>query len=449
MLIVVKRIIIMGAGGRDFHNYIVLFKNNSNYRVMAFTVTQIPGIEYRRFPPSLAGPLYPEGIPVYPEEMLPELIARFKVDEVVFSYSDLTYEELGRKISLVLSANASFKLINPFETMINSIKPVFAVTATKTGAGKSTVSRAIVEEMAKRNLKFVVVRHPMAYGDFEKIAVQEFNSIGDLDCYDLTIEEREEYEHYLRMGIKVLAGIDYIAILRKAESEADVILWDGGNNDTSFYKPWYQVTVTDAMRPGIEIDSYPGEINVRLADTIIITKVSQAKTEDIDKIVKNIRSINKKANIVKADMEVEVDRPDLLEGRKALVIEDAPSITHGGLPYGAGYVAALKYGAKVVDPKPYAKGIIRKIYEAYNHIGPVLPSIGYTKQQLNDLEETINSIRCDVVVLGTPADISRVIKIDKPVVKARFNLKIVEGITIKEIVNEFIRMVYEKSYLRS
>ncbi|MCS7111438.1 MAG: cyclic 2,3-diphosphoglycerate synthase [Ignisphaera sp.] len=437
----VKRVIIMGAGGRDFHNYIVLFKKNPDYRVVAFTMAQIPGIEYRRLPPLLAGPLYPEGIPIYPEEMLPELIARFKVDEVVFSYSDLTYTELGRKISLVLSSNTSFKLVSPFETMIDSIKPVFAVSATKTGAGKSTVSRAVAEEMIKRNLKFIVVRHPMVYGDFERMIVQEFNSIDDLDRYTLTIEEREEYEHHLRMGVKVLAGIDYIEILNKAEQEADIILWDGGNNDVPFYRPWYQVTVTDAMRPGIELNSYPGEINVRLADTIIITKVSQARTEDVNRIVKNIMSVNKRANIVKADMEVEVDKPELLEGRKALIIEDAPSVTHGGLPYGAGYIAALKYNAEVVDPRPYAKGIIRKIYEMYSHIGPVLPSVGYTQQQLNDLEETINSANCDVVILGSPADVTRIIKTGKPFVRVKFNLKIVDGMSIKEIIDEFIDRV--------
>jgi predicted GTPase len=437
----VKKVIIMGAGGRDFHNYNVLFKNNSEYRVVAFTATQIPGIEYKRFPPSLSGPLYPEGIPIYPEEMLPSLIARFKVDEVIFSYSDLTYEELGKKISLVLSASASFRLVNPFETMIDSIKPVLAVTATKTGAGKSTVSRALAYEMIKRNLKFIVVRHPMVYGDIEKMVVQEFNSINDLDRYDLTIEEREEYEHYLKIGVRVLAGIDYIKILHKAENEADIILWDGGNNDTPFYRPWYQITVTDAIRPGIELNSYPGEINVRLANTIIITKVSQARDEYVNKIIENIKSVNRRANIVKADMEIEVDKPKLLEGRRALIIEDAPSITHGGLPYGAGYIAALKYGAEIVNPKPHAKGIIKEIYEKYSHIGPVLPSIGYTKQQLYDLEETINSINCDVIVIGTPADITRVIRVDKPTVKVNFNLKIIDGMSIKEIIEEFLEVI--------
>lgn len=431
----------MGAGGRDFHNYNILFRNNPEYHVVAFTMAQIPGIKHRRFPPSLAGPLYPEGIPIYPEEMLPELITKFKVDEVVFSYSDLTYEELGRKISLVLSTSASFKLLSPFETMIDSIKPVLAVTATKTGAGKSTVSRSLAQEMMRRNIKFIVIRHPMVYGDFEKMVIQEFNSVDDLNRYELTIEEREEFEHYLKMGVKVLAGIDYVKILHKAEREADVVLWDGGNNDTPFYRPWYQITVTDAMRPGIELNSYPGEINIKLADTIIITKVSQSKTENINKIIENIRSVNRRANIVKADMEVEVDRPELLEGHKALIIEDAPSVTHGGLPYGAGYVAALKYGAEIVDPRLYAKGFIRKIYEVYRHIGPVLPSIGYTKEQLYDLEETINNIECDVVILGTPADISQIIKINKPVIRVKFNLKIVEGMDIKEIVDEFISII--------
>ncbi|HIP57190.1 MAG TPA: GTPase [Ignisphaera aggregans] len=436
----VRRIIIMGAGGRDFHNFNVVFRNNPEYYVVAFTAAQIPGIEFKRYPPSLAGPRYPEGIPIYPEEMLPELITKFKVDEVVLSYSDLTYEELGRKISMVLAAGASFRLLGPNETMIESTKPVIAVTAVKTGAGKSTVSRAVSRELKSRNIRYVVVRHPMAYGDLERMAVQIFRTLEDLDKYGVTIEEREEYEPHLKMGVPVLAGVDYGKVLLEAEKMGDVILWDGGNNDWPFFRPWYMITVADAMRPGMEIRAYPGEVNVRMANAIIITKVSQARAEDVETIVKNVREINPKAHIIKADMEIHVDKPELISGKRVVVIEDSPTVTHGGLPYGAGYVAAKKYGAEIVDPKPYAVGIIKRMFEEYKHIGPVLPSTGYTPDQLRDLEETLRRIDCDVIVLGTPADIAKLIRIDKPVVRVSFELKIVEGPTIKDLVDEFLEL---------
>ena len=433
-----RKIIIMGAGGRDFHNFNVVFRDNPEYYVVAFTAAQIPGIEFKRYPPSLAGPRYPEGIPIYPEEMLPELIAKFKVDEVVLSYSDLTYEELGRKISMVLAAGASFRLLGPNETMIKSTKPVIAITAVKTGAGKSTVSRAVSRELKSRNIRYVVVRHPMAYGDLEKMVVQIFKTPEDLDKYGVTIEEREEYEPHLRMGVPVLAGVDYGKVLLEAEKMGDVILWDGGNNDWPFFRPWYMITVADAMRPGMEIRAYPGEVNVRMANAVIITKISQAKAEDVEAIVKNVREINPKAHIVKADMEVIVDKPELISGRRVVVIEDSPTVTHGGLPYGAGYVAAKKYGAEIVDPKPYAVGIIKRMFEEYKHMGPVLPSTGYTPDQLRDLEETLRRIDCDVIVLGTPADITKLIRIDKPVVRVSFELKVVEGPTIRDLVDEFL-----------
>jgi len=438
--VMVRRIIIMGAGGRDFHNFNVVFRNNPEYYVVAFTAAQIPGIEFKRYPPSLAGPRYPEGIPIYPEEMLPELITKFKVDEVVLSYSDLTYEELGRKISMVLAAGASFRLLGPNETMIESTKPVIAVTAVKTGAGKSTVSRAVSRELKSRNIRYVVVRHPMAYGDLERMAVQIFRTLEDLDKYGVTIEEREEYEPHLKMGVPVLAGVDYGKVLLEAEKMGDVILWDGGNNDWPFFRPWYMITVADAMRPGMEIRAYPGEVNVRMANAIIITKVSQARAEDVETIVKNVREINPKAHIIKADMEIHVDKPELISGKRVVVIEDSPTVTHGGLPYGAGYVAAKKYGAEIVDPKPYAVGIIKRMFEEYKHIGPVLPSTGYTPDQLRDLEETLRRIDCDVIVLGTPADIAKLIRIDKPVVRVSFELKIVEGPTIKDLVDEFLEL---------
>ncbi len=441
-----RRVVIMGAGGRDFHNFNVVFRNNPNYIVVAFTASQIPGIEYRRYPPSLAGPQYPDGIPIVPEERLPEIVSTMGVDEVVLAYSDMTYEELGRKISMVLATGASFRILGPRETMLESVKPVIAVTAVKTGAGKSTVSRAISRELASRGIRFVVVRHPMAYGDLEKMAVQIFEKLEDLDRYGVTIEEREEYEPHIKLGAPVLAGVDYGKILLEAEKRGDVILWDGGNNDWPFFRPWFQITVADAMRPGLEIRAFPGEVNVRMADVVIVTKISQARREDVDTVIKNVKSVNPRAIIAKADMEVEVDRPELIQGKKVVVIEDSPSVTHGGLPYGAGYVAAKKYGAEVVDPRPYAVGIIKKLYEEYAHMGPVVPSTGYTPDQLKDLEETIRRIDCDAVVLGTPADLTRLIRIDKPVVRVRYELKIVEGPSIKEIVDMFLERARSRGY---
>ncbi len=441
MSVMVKRVLILGAGGRDFHNFNVLFRDNDEYHVVAFVVTQIPGIEYRRYPPSLAGRNYPNGIPIYPKEMLEELIHKHRIDEVILSYSDLTYEELGREISEILVKGVSFRLLNPYETMLETIKPVIAVTATKTGAGKSTISRAISLELKKRGIKFVVVRHPMVYKDLEKNVVEVYRTMEDLDRYGVTLEEREEFEHYIRNGIVVMAGIDYGKILLEAERMGDIILWDGGNNDLPFYRPWFMIVATDALRPGSEIGTYPGELNIRLADVVIITKVSQVKREYVESIINNIQKVNRKAEIVKADLEVFVDKPDLVKGRRALVIEDAPTVTHGGLPYAAGYIAAIKYGAEIIDPKPYAKGIIKKIYEEYKNIGPVLPSIGYTHKQLEDLKNTINSIDCDVIILGTPINLDQIIKVNKPVVHTFYELKIIEGPSIKEIVDMFLEKI--------
>ncbi len=437
-----KRVIIVGAGGRDFHNFNVFYRDNPEYEVVAFTAAQIPGVERRRYPPSLAGSLYPDGIPIFPEEKLGDLVREFHVDEVVLSYSDLTYEAVGRILSEALAAGASFRILSPRETMLPSFRPVIAVTAVRTGAGKSTVSRAVVRELMTRGIKPVPVRHPMAYGDLEKMAVQIFREYADLERYGVTIEEREEYEQYIRMGLVVLAGVDYGAVLREAERLGDVILWDGGNNDYPFYKFDYMITVADAMRPGHEIGSFPGEVNTRLADAVIVNKVSQARKEDIERVVNNIRRVNPKAKIALADMEVTVDKPELIEGKRVVVIEDSPSVTHGGLPYGAGYVAAKKYGAaEIIDPRPYAVGIIKKMYEEYPHMKEVLPSTGYTPEQLRDLEETIKRINADTVVLGTPADITRLIKIDKPVVRVQWELVIREGPTIKEMIDEFLERV--------
>jgi len=435
----VKRVIIAGAAGRDFHNFLVYFRDNPEYEVVAFTATQIPGIERRRFPPELAGPRYPQGIPIYPESELPRLVKELKADEVVLSYSDLTYNDVGRIASVALSAGASFKLLSPFDTALRSFKPVIAVTAVRTGAGKSTVSRAVVRELLKVGLKVVPIRHPMPYGDLVKSAVQVFKTESDFDRYGITVEEREEYEQYIRLGLPVLAGVDYGRILLEAEKLGDVILWDGGNNDYPFIRPDYMITVADAMRPGQEVSAYPGEVNARLADAVVVNKVSRSSKENVEKVVSNIRKVNPRAKIVLADMEVAVDRPELIKGKRVAVVEDSPSVTHGGLPYGAGYVAAEKYGAaEIVNPKPHAVGIIKTMFEEYPHMGPVVPSTGYTPEQLRDLNETLKRMKVDAVVLGTPADISRLLSIDVPVVRVSWELKVLEGPTIEDLVKEFL-----------
>ena len=439
------RVVIVGAGGRDFHNFNVYYRDNPEYEVVAFTASQIPGVERRRYPPELAGKLYPDGIPILPEKDLGEIIRKYHVDEVVLSYSDLTYDVVGHLLSVTLANGASFKILSPRETMLTSFRPLIAVTATRTGAGKSTVSRAVVRELLNRGLKPVPIRHPMAYGDLREMEVQVFRSYEDLERWKVTIEEREEYEQYIRMGLPVLAGVDYGKILREAEKMGDVILWDGGNNDFPFYRFDYMITVADAMRPGHEVGSFPGEVNVRMADAVIINKVSQVSEEDLRKVVDNVRAVNPKARIVKADMEVSVDKPELIAGKKALVIEDSPTVTHGGVPYAAGYVAAKKFGAEeIIDPRPYAVGILKELYQEYPHMKEVLPSTGYTPEQLRDLEETVKRVPADVVVLGTPADITRLITIDKPVVKVRWELKVVEGLTIAEMIAEFLERASER-----
>ncbi len=434
-----RKVIILGAGGRDFHNFNVVFRDNPCYQVIAFTATQIPGIEGRRYPYPLSGPYHSSGIPIVPEDMLEELIRRNNVDEVVLAYTDLLYNDVGKVLSRALASGASFRILGPRETMIESTRPVIAVTAVRTGAGKSTVSRAVAEELDKRGYKVVVVRHPMAYGDLEKMVVQRFEKPDDLDKWYITLEEREEYEHYLRKGIVVYAGVDYGKILSEAEKEADIILWDGGNNDWPFFTPDFQITVADAMRPGHEVNSFPGEVNVRMADAVIINKAGQASKDDMDTVKNNIRKVNPKAEVIIADSEVFVEDPSMIKGKRVVVVEDSPSITHGHLPYGAGYVAALKYGAsEVIDPRPYAKGTIKKIYEEYPHIGPVLPSTGYTPEQLRDLEDTLNSIDADVIVLGTPVDIGRLIKLRLPTVRVSYELRILDGPSISELVDRFL-----------
>ena len=436
------KVVIMGAGGRDFHNFNVYFRNNPNFRVVAFTAAQIPGISGRRYPPKLAGELYPEGIPILPEEALPDIIKKYGVDLVVLSYSDLDYVSVGKKLTTVLSAGASFMVLGPKDTMLRSIKPVIAVTATRTGSGKSSVSRKIAEAIRRRGLKVVPVRHPMGYGDLERMAVQRFETLEDLDKYGVTLEEREEYEEYIRRGFVVYAGIDYSKVLLEVEREADIILWDGGNNDWPFIEPDYLIAVTDAMRPNQLDNSFPGEVNVRMADLVIINKADRASKGVVEEMKRRIRRINPRAKVSVAVSEVYVDKPELIKGRRVAVLEDAPTVTHGGAPYGAGMVAAMKYGAsEIIDPRPYAKGVIKEVYETYRHIDKVIPTMGYTNEQLRDLEETLNSIPCDVIVSGSPIDVARVLRVNKPVVRARYEIKIVEGPSIEDAVDEFLNRV--------
>jgi predicted GTPase len=429
-----RRVAIIGAAGRDFHVFNTVYRWSKEYKVVAFLMTQIP-IPNRRYPPSLSGT--PEGIPIYTwksYEELTRLLKELRIDEAVLAYSDLLYEEVGHIISAVLASGASFKIHGPNDTYLDSIKPVIAVTATRTGASKSTVAREIARELASRGLKVVAVRHPMPYRELEESVVEVFRRPEDLD--KLTFEEREEYEHYVEMGIPVLAGVDYGQVLREAERLGDVLLWDGGNNDFPFFRPNFMVVVTDAMRAGHEVGSFPGEVNLRLADAVIITKVSEAKREDVKKVVANIKRVNPRAAVTKADLEVYVDRD--IAGKRVLVIEDAPTVTHGGLPYAAGYIAAVKYGAEVVDPRPHAVGAIKKVYETYG-TGPVLPSLGYTPEQKRDLEETIRRIEADVVLIATPAKIDKVIRIDKPIARVSWRLKVLEGPSIKELVDAFLQ----------
>jgi len=427
----------MGAAGRDFHNFNVYFRENNEYEVVAFTATQIPGIEGRIYPPELAGPNYPNGIPIYPEEELPELIRKYNVDEVVFAYSDVSHEYVMHKASIALAAGADFRLMGPSTTMLKAKVPVVSVCAVRTGCGKSQTSRKVAKILKANGYRVVVIRHPMPYGDLRKQICQRFATFEDLDKYECTIEEREEYEPHLRNGIIVYAGVDYEKILREAENEADIIVWDGGNNDLPFYKPDLHIVVTDPHRPGHELKYHPGEANLRMADVVVINKVDTAKPENIEAVEKNIKAVNPKAIIVKAASPMTVENPELIKGKRVLVIEDGPTLTHGEMPYGIGAIAAEKLGAsEIIDPRPYAVGSITDAYKKYAHLGPILPALGYGEHQIRELEETINKAPCEVVVVGTPIDLRKLIKINKPAVYVRYELQEVGSPNLKEILEE-------------
>ncbi len=434
-----RKVVIMGAAGRDFHNFNVFFRDNPDYQVIAFTAAQLPGIAGRTYPPKLAGPRYPNGIPIIPEEELPKLIEEKGVDLVVFSYSDISFNYIMERASIAQASGADFMLLGPRSTMLRSEKPVLAVTAARTGSGKSQTSRKVARILKEKGLKVVVIRHPMPYGDLRKQEVQRFETLEDLDRYECTIEEREDYEPHLRMGNVVYAGVDYEKILRRAEKEADIILWDGGNNDFPFYKPDLLITVVDPLRAGHELTYWPGSVNVRMADVIIINKVDSASRDQIEKVRQNVVSVNKKAIIVEAASPLIVDRPNLIKDRKVVVLEDGPTITHGEMPTGVGYIAARKFGAsEIIDPRPWLKGSLREAYEKYRHIGPVLAAVGYGKSQMKELEDVLNSIPSDSVILGTPTDLSRYLNLNKPVVHVRYELQEIGSPNLDEIISNFL-----------
>ena len=429
------RVVIMGAAGRDFHNFNCLFRDNSDYDVVAFTATQIPDIEGRTYPTELAGDLYPEGVPIHAEEDLEAIVREKKVDEVWFSYSDVPFDYVMDKASRVIGWGSHFGVCSVSKTMLASSKPVIAITAVRTGVGKSQTSRYVSRILRQLGKKVVAVRHPMPYGDLSKQICQRFAAYEDLDRHECTIEEREEYEPHIDNGFVVYAGIDYEKILREAEKEADLILWDGGNNDTPFYRPDLFMTLVDPHRPGHELSYFPGETNFLLADMLIVNKVETAKPEDLQTVLDNCQAYNPEAEVVQCRSAITVDQPELIRGKRALVVEDGPTLTHGGMSYGAGWFAAQNSGAaEIVDPVPYAVGSIKDTYEAYPNSRRVLPAMGYGEDQIRELEATINAVDADVVVEGTPIELGRVLKINKPVANVRYELEELEPGAIERAV---------------
>ena len=434
-----RKVIIMGAGGRDFHDFNVVFRDDPQTEVVAFTATQIPGIDTRVYPPALAGPHYPEGIPIRPENELTQLIREHGVDEVILAYSDLEHETVMHKASTVLAAGADFRLLGPDATMLDSIKPVVAVCATRTGCGKSQTTRKIGQELLDAGLRVALIRHPMPYGDLEAMRVQRFATLDEIDASHPTIEEREEYEEPVRMGMIMYAGVDYEAILRQAEQEADVIIWDGGNNDFSFYVPDLLIVVADPLRPGHELLYHPGETNLRMADVVVINKVDSAEAHNVEQVLENIESVNPMAKVIFAKSPPTLDAgPDLL-GKYVLVVDDGPTLTHGGMPFGAGLVAARNAGAaKIVDPRPFAVGSIKDTFDKWPQLTNVLPAMGYDEHQLAELEATINAADCDVVVTGTPIDLGHLITSRHPIRHVRYELEEVGSPTLADVLEPIV-----------
>ena len=434
-----RRVIIMGAAGRDFHNFNTMYRDNSQVDVVAFTATQIPDIEGRKYPAKLAGKLYPKGIPIYEEKELINLISKHDIDEVIFSYSDVPYQYVMDKAAHVMAAGARFAVEGGAPTMIKSKKPVVAVCAVRTGSGKSQTTRRVAEILQELGRKVVAIRHPMPYGDLTKQINQRFAKLSDLDSHNCTIEEREEYEPHIRSGVTIYAGIDYEKIIRDAEKEADVIIWDGGNNDMPFYKPDLHITVVDPHRPGHELSYYPGQNNLLMADVIVINKIDSADAAAVSEVRYNINAQNSNAVVIDGASPLTVDKPHLIKGKKVLVIEDGPTLTHGEMAYGAGVVAAENFGAKeLVDPRPYTVRSISETFEKYPEVGILLPAMGYGDSQVKDLETTINKTKCDVVIIATPIDLSRILKINKPTVRVSYKLQEIGSPNLTEVLTNFV-----------
>jgi predicted GTPase len=440
----IRKVIIMGAAGRDFHNFNVCFRNNSEYRVLAFTAFQIPNIAGRTYPPELAGPGYADGIPIFPESEITELIRTRQADEVVFAYSDVSYIDLMHKASIVNAAGAAFSLMGAGPTMIQSRKPVVSVCAVRTGCGKSQTSRRVAELLRKRGKSVVVVRHPMPYGDLNAQRCQRYQALEDLDRYRCTIEEREEYESHIMQGNVLYAGVDYEEILHRAEDEADIILWDGGNNDLPFYRPDMHIVLVDPHRPGHELRYYPGETNLRMADVVMVAKSGTARPEGVAEVTGNVRAVNPSAELIRADSVLHVQDPGAIRGKKVLVVEDGPTLTHGEMTYGAAHVAARQFGAaEIVDPRPYAVGSIADTFARYSHLVDVLPAMGYGDQQVRDLQATIEAVPCDLVLVGTPLDLGRLVKTRHPMLRVTYSLDPDATDALDRLLERFLTRVPE------
>jgi predicted GTPase len=434
-----KRVIIMGAAGKDFHVFNTCYRDNPDYKVVAFTATQIPNIDERKYPPSLAGSLYPDGIPIYNERFLARLIKENGVEEVIFAYSDISYEYMKKREEVARKAGAEFKIFDIEKSTLKSSKSVIAICAVRTGSGKSPTTRRVVRLLKDAGKKVAVVRHPMPYGNLEQMEVQRFETLEDLRKYDCTIEEMEEYEPHIKQGSVVFAGVDYEKILKIAEGEFEVIVWDGGNNDLPFYRPDLHITVADAIRAGHELNYFPGRLNFEMADVILINKVSEATPQDIETITKHARELNPDAKIIKADLLIHIEKAEEIKDRRVLAIEDGPSVTHGETRYGAAFLAAKKFGAKeIIDPRKYAAGSLCNVFEQYPHIEKVLPAMGYGRRQIKELEQTINNADCDIVIIGTPVDLGRVLKINKPYVRVTYEINEVGMLSLKDVLTKFL-----------
>ena len=433
-----RKVIIMGAAGRDFHNFNTFFRNNTQYKVVCFTATQIPNIEDRRYPKELAGKGYPKGIPIFSEKLLTNLIKKYKIDIIVFSYSDITYDYVMHKASEVIAAGADFWLLGPKSSMLKSKRKVISICAVRTGAGKSQTTRRVCDILNELNIECAVIRHPMPYGDLRKQIVQKFSLLSDLDKYQCTIEEREEYEPHIRNGDTVFAGVDYGQILKEAEKISDVVVWDGGNNDLPFYNPDLHIVVADPFRVGNESTYHPSEANVRLADVVIINKVDAAPKKDVEILKKNIKKLNRQAIIIEAASPTFIEEPALIKNKRVVVIEDGPTLTHGEMSFGAGVVTAKKYHAKIVDPRPYAVGSIKKAYEKFTQIGPLIPALGYSQKQIHELQKSINNTPADAIIIASPVDLRKFLKLNKPAVRVTYELREKSGQNLKMLIKKHL-----------